>query len=210
MGASPQITRLDPSAVPQAAPVQARAFFDDPGFAFTFPDEPSRPERLTWLMQVGISYGAKYGHVSTTAGQMVGHAVWLPPGDTSISDERLAEFGFAEAPEAMGALALERFGGFMELMGVHHERLMPEPHWYLMILGVEPDRQGEGIGSSLIASTLTQADAGDLPCYLETAKEKNLAFYRRHGFEVAHEDDIPGGGPRVWMMKRPRRSSRGS
>jgi ribosomal protein S18 acetylase RimI-like enzyme len=98
--------------------------------------------------------------------------------------------------------ALTRFGDFMELMSEHHERMMPEPHWYLMILGVDPAHQGAGIGSALIAPTLAEADAAGLPCYLETAKERNLAFYRRHGFDVRHEAHIPGGGPKVWMMAR--------
>jgi ribosomal protein S18 acetylase RimI-like enzyme len=128
--------------------------------------------------------------------------VWLPPDETTLSEERMGELGFDEAPERMGQDALKRFGDFMELMSTHHQRLVPDPHWYLMILGVEPERQGQGIGSALISPTLARADADGLPCYLETAKEQNLAFYRRHGFEVRHEDDIPGGGPRMWMMIR--------
>jgi ribosomal protein S18 acetylase RimI-like enzyme len=82
-----------------------------------------------------------------------------------------------------------------------HERLVPEPHWYLMILGVDPPHQGRGVGGTLIRPTLARADAEGVRCYLETAKERNLAFYRRHGFEVAAEDDVPDG-PHVWMMTR--------
>jgi hypothetical protein len=37
---------------------------------------------------------------------------------------------------------------------------------------------------------------------LETEKEKNVAFYERHGFEVVVEDDLPRGGPHFWTMKR--------
>lgn len=90
----------------------------------------------------------------------------------------------------------------MELVSRHHERLVQAPHWYLLILGVEPERQGQGIGSALIAPNLARADAEGLPCYLETAKEPNVMFYRRHGFEVRDEENIPGGGPKVWMMVR--------
>ena len=202
MGVDLHITQLSSEAVPQAAEIQGRAFFDDPAMAFVFADEKSRPQRLSWLMGIGIAYGCRFGDVSTTADPMLGHAVWLPPGATSISDEQMNEVGFAEAPVKMGEDALGRFGGFMELVGGHHERLVPVPHWYLLILGVEPEHQGKGIGSSLIAPGLARADAEGLPCYLETSKERNVAFYRRHGFEVRHEDFIPGGGPKVWMMIR--------
>jgi len=196
------ITSLASTAVPEAADVQARAFFDDPAFVFTFPEDATRKERLSWLMGIGLGYGCRWGDVSTTAGSMMGHAVWLPPGETAMSPDRMSSVGFEEAPARMGEDALARFGGFMDLMSTHHERLVPMAHWYLMILGVDPGHQGQGIGSSLIAPTLARADANGLRCYLETAKERNVAFYRRHGFDVRHEENIPGGGPRVWMMVR--------
>jgi GNAT superfamily N-acetyltransferase len=62
-----------------------------------------------------------------------------------------------------------------------------------MILGVGPEWQGQGVGSQLLQSVLARADADGVPCYLETGTEPNLRFYRRHGFEVAIEDDVPGG-----------------
>jgi ribosomal protein S18 acetylase RimI-like enzyme len=201
-----QITSLDSSAVRPAAEIQARAFFDDPAFVFTFPDGATRRERLSWLMEIGVGYGCHYGKVSTTSGTMLGHAVWLPPGETSMAPERMATVGFEDAPARMGEDALVRFGNFMDLMSTHHERLVPVAHWYLMILGVDPEHQGRGVGSSLIAPTLARADADRLRCYLETAKERNVEFYRRHGFAVRHEEHIPGGGPKVWMMVREPRS----
>lgn len=197
-----QITRLSASALPEAGEIQGRAFFHDPAFTFTFPDDAARRHRLPWLMGIGVGYGSRFGDVLTTAGSMLGHAVWLPPGETSLSEERMGAVGFDEAPARMGADALKRFGDFMELVSRHHERLVPAPHWYLLILGVEPERQGQGIGSALIAPNLARADAEGLPCYLETAKERNVMFYRRHGFEVRDEENIPGGGPKVWMMVR--------
>ncbi len=49
---------------------------------------------------------------------------------------------------------------------------------------------------------LERADRDRLPCYLETTKEINVSFYKKHGFEVVVEDDLPRGGPRFWTMKR--------
>ena len=72
-----------------------------------------------------------------------------------------------------------------------------------MILGGDRDKQGQGVGSSLVAPMLARADAEGLPCYLETMKERNVAFYEKHGFQVVVEDDLPKGGPHFWTMKRP-------
>jgi ribosomal protein S18 acetylase RimI-like enzyme len=205
MSASLETTLLPPSALDEAAAIQGRTFFDDPLFEFVLPDEALRRAHLPWLMRVGIALGTRLGHVHTTSGAMLGHAVWLPPGETHLSDDRMAEAGFRDAETRIGASALGRFGAFMEQAAATHERLLPGPHWYLLILGVDLHVQGRGIGGSLIQPTLSRADADGLPCYLETAKERNLGFYRRHGFEVAEEQTIEAGGPTVWSMIRPPR-----
>jgi GNAT superfamily N-acetyltransferase len=185
-----------------AAQLQARAFFDDPVFSWVFTDERERRERLPWVMGVGIRLGLHFGEVHTTREPMLGHAVWLRPGSTHVSEERLHAAGFVDPEQRMGETALTRFGTFMEQVAPQHDALVQEPHWYLLILGVDPPRQGQGVGGRLIQPVLAQADADGLRCYLETAKERNLEFYRRHGFQVAREDVVQGGGPRFWMMVR--------
>ena len=77
-----------------------------------------------------------------------------------------------------------------------------EPHWYLALLGTDPVVQGLGAGGALLQPALGEADAGGLPCYLETQKEENLSFYARYGFEVLHTISVPGS-PTVWGMRRP-------
>jgi ribosomal protein S18 acetylase RimI-like enzyme len=201
-------TILQPeSALDHAASVQARAFFDDPVFTWVFPDVEERRGRLPWLMRVGVSLGMRFGEVHTTRDAMLGHAVWLPPGDTHVDAERLAAAGFLEPDTHIGVTALTRFDTFMEQMSPHHERLVPEPHWYLMILDVDPPHQGRCYGGTLLQPVLTRADREARSCYLETAKEGNLALYRKHGFEVVAEDVLHGDGPRVWMMVRKPRAA---
>ena len=41
-----------------------------------------------------------------------------------------------------------------------------------------------------------------LPVHLETAREKNVEFYRGLGFDVTAEWMVPNGGPRFWSMLR--------
>ena len=41
-----------------------------------------------------------------------------------------------------------------------------------------------------------------LVAVLDTSTAANVAFYNRHGFEVADELDLPAGGPHVWIMCR--------
>jgi hypothetical protein len=41
-----------------------------------------------------------------------------------------------------------------------------------------------------------------MPCYLETNSRKNVAIYRRFGFEVVLEDRMPGTELTVFAMLR--------
>jgi hypothetical protein len=57
------------------------------------------------------------------------------------------------------------------------------------------------VGSSLIAPVLERIDAGPAPGYLETQKEDNVPWYRRHGFDVVGEIRARGC-PTMWAMRK--------
>ncbi len=85
------------------------------------------------------------------------------------------------------------------------EKLHPRaPHWYLALLGTDPDRQGSGLGSAALQPVLDLCDTEGQAAYLESSKEGNVPFYERHGFEVTGTVDLGRGGtgPRLWLMWR--------
>jgi len=94
-----------------------------------------------------------------------------------------------------------RFGEVAAGLGQVVERRPTEPHWYLSLLGTDPAQQGRGVGSALLRPILERCDAEGWPAYLESSKEANLAFYRRHGFEVVEALHLPAG-PQIWTMSR--------
>ena len=47
---------------------------------------------------------------------------------------------------------------------------------------------------------LARARSRNLPSYLQTMNQRNIAFYQRHGFKLVGERPVAGGGPRVWGM----------
>jgi ribosomal protein S18 acetylase RimI-like enzyme len=91
------------------------------------------------------------------------------------------------------------YGRAVEAMRV---AAVPEPHWYLAGIGVEPALWRQGIGSSLMLPGLEAASRDRVPCALLTNTEQNLPFYEHHGFEIVREGRTPEGGPRAWMMRR--------
>ncbi|GHE96184.1 ribosomal-protein-alanine acetyltransferase [Amycolatopsis deserti] len=52
-------------------------------------------------------------------------------------------------------------------------------------IGVDPDYQGQGIGTALLRALLARADEVRAPVFLEvrTDNDRAQALYRRHGFE---------------------------
>ena len=98
---------------------------------------------------------------------------------------------------ALGTRLLTALPLFTEMERAHAK----EPHYYLGVLGVDPPSQGKGLSKLLLEPTLARADAEKKPAYLETAKESNLTYYRRFGFEVTREVRVKDAPP-LWCMQR--------
>src|SRR4051794_16076956 len=83
-----------------------------------------------------------------------------------------------------------------------HKRDAPGPHWYLGVIGVDPELQGMGVGRRLVEHVVARADAAGVPCYLETAKAGKGQFYVNRGFEVKVDTVDPVSGLRLWTFLR--------
>jgi ribosomal protein S18 acetylase RimI-like enzyme len=108
------------------------------------------------------------------------------------------------APPMLLTMGMAVPRGF-RIMSAWGKRDPRERHWHIGPVGVQPDLQGRGIGTSLMASFLELVDEQRSPAYLETDRERNLAFYQRFGFAVVAEEDILG--VRNWYMWREARTS---
>jgi GNAT superfamily N-acetyltransferase len=170
----------------------ARAFEDDPVMSWLYPGL-HRLESFFRNYELRLHLG--HGSVFTTDG-VDGGAIWAPPGKwrTSVPDV------LRVAPALLRATGtrLRRAIGTMQAVESKHPK---EPHWYLAALGTDPAKQGRGIGSALLAPILQRCDDEGVPAYLESSKEGNIPFYRRHGFEVTREIHLPKG-PTIWPMWR--------
>jgi ribosomal protein S18 acetylase RimI-like enzyme len=199
----PQPVLLTREQIEDAGAMAARAFLADPGMAYAVHDQGRRAAFLVPLMETVVRYGHRYGEVYTTPGRPEGVAVWLPPpGRSSASYPGLLRCGLLRSVmrtrpwESARMFLLGTHTGLLDLDGYG------KSHWYLWLLGVDPARQGQGIGSALIRPVLQQADAARLPCSLETMTERNVRFYQQHGFRVVRQGRCPLGGPMAWAMWR--------
>ena len=196
-GAAPAVRLAAVDERERLAEALTAAFFDDPVMTWILSDPIRRPRRLAAMFAVLLK--GHYLPLQTvwTTPDIAGGALWAPPGHGVVPITTVIRNGI----DLLRALGTQSIRAMRAL--THVEQLHPkDPHWYLGVLGTRPERQGTGVGSALLAPVLARCDDEGVPAYLESSKESNIAFYRRHGFAVTGEIPLPGGGPTVWPMWR--------
>jgi ribosomal protein S18 acetylase RimI-like enzyme len=187
--------------VPALGDVLGRAFDTDPIFRAILPDDAHRARALpvlfrAWLRRLHLGHQASY-----TTDDLAGAALWSPPGRWHIGVLDQAVM----APAMIGALGARVLTGLRVLLAVESPHPKEPAHWYLRVIGCDPERQGRGLGAELLRPVLEKCDAEGLPAYLESSNDKNLSFYRRHGFREVKQV-VTHLGPHAWLMWRePRR-----
>jgi ribosomal protein S18 acetylase RimI-like enzyme len=194
-----RVVPLEAHQLGRACEVMGRAFREDQLLKYLVPDDAERARLAPSFVGKVVRYCSSYGQVHTTP-MLEGVACWLPPGGSAPTFTRMLRTGLLTEPLKFGWAGFRRFMDMVSYTEKVHKRAVPGPHWYLWGLGVEPSEQGKGIGGALMGPILARAAAEGLPCYLETHNEANVPFYRKHGFEVVSDGEVPKRGPRVWAM----------
>lgn len=182
--------------VEAAAATLSAAFADYPWTRHTVAAdhhvERMRQLQLLFLARIALPYGRVWVTDDCEA-----VAVWTPP-------ERAAEVDqtFAELEADFSRLAGDRAQAWAEAEAELAPYRPQEPVWLLATIGVDPARQGQGLGTAVIRPGLAAAQAASVPAYLETASLRNVAFYERLGFRTLAEVQLSGNGPRTWCMIR--------
>jgi ribosomal protein S18 acetylase RimI-like enzyme len=191
--------RLGRGDVDAVAALLARAFTGDPVVDFLLGGDRERERRLIFgalcrdVERAGVIEGVREG------GRLTAVAVWLPPGAHPVPLRREARM----LPSwlrlgRMHPRAIPRLLRAMPALDGLHPH---EPHWFLSLLGTEPDAQGGGLGSALVASGVRRAEVEGVPVHLDTGRSENVPWYRRFGFEVADEVRVVSGAPPTWGMR---------
>jgi ribosomal protein S18 acetylase RimI-like enzyme len=195
-----RISKMNEDQLPLAAKALSNAFHNDPLQTYAFPDEEDRRACSPSHFSAALNYGAIFGEIYV-ADNVAGASIWLGPGETDMTPERGAEAGFTELPDKMGHAAFERFFTALEFMDQYHKQDMAGPHWYTMVLGVDPAFQGQGLGRALLEPVLERSRAEMIPVYLETAQPSNVSFYKNVGFDVLRELTEPSSTLPVWTFR---------
>lgn len=180
--------------VPAVAAMLARAFADDPMIQVSLAPE-DRDERARRFFTLLDEEWADLG-VLWEAGDAAGAAAWIPPEQhDALADQNAALRDAFHALSPDGGVLHDALWDWVE------SKIPDEPVWFLDQIGVDPTRQGEGIGGALIELGLGWARRDGTPAFLETGIARNVAYYERFGFRLVDEGDAPLDGPHVWFMR---------
>lgn len=178
--------------IPALKGILARAFEDDPVTTWMLGSDPGDLARFYEIYELRPRLAETY-----TTEDLSGAAIWTAPGKWKMPLLTTLRMGPT-------MLRLQKQG---LRVGIKVERLLDaghpkEPHWYLAVLGTDPAKQGMGVGSAVLKPILDRCDREGIGAYLESSKQENVPFYRRHGFDVTSEVHLPKEGPTLWLMWR--------
>ncbi|PZG10979.1 N-acetyltransferase [Micromonospora craterilacus] len=189
----PTIVQLGPEDARWVAERIAESFMVLPATRWLVPDEAKREAVLAGNFEIIVAYALRHGLVFG-AENRAGVAVWLPSVGEPLPppedyDARLAAACGEWTP---------RFVHLDELFAANHPH---EDHHHLALLAVQPDRQGQGIGTALLHHHHAWLDANGVAGYLEASSEISRSLYARHGYRGSEPFRLPDGTP-FWPMWR--------
>ncbi len=190
-----EIRSATPEEAPKAVATIVAAFITDPVARFAWPSPHEYVDCMAVLTREfgGGSFERGSAYVSA---DFCGAALWLPPGVHPNGEALEKVFRDTAKPEHLDDLLLT-----FEKMGQWHPE---EPHWYLPLIGVEPNAQGTGLGGALMRHAVSRCNEAGALAYLESSNPRNISLYERHGFEVMGQIRA-GACPVVTpMLRKPR------
>jgi ribosomal protein S18 acetylase RimI-like enzyme len=189
------VREAKPDELETVIDIQVLAFSADPVMRWLYPEAEAYLRHFRGFAE---AFGARaFDHsMAWIAGDFGGAQMWLPPGVES-DGERLE----AIVKESIDETRMDSTFAIMEKMAQLH---IEEDHWYLPMIGVDPARQGQGIGGALLRHALLKCDEAGLPAYLESSNPANVPLYERHGFRVVETIQVGSAPPIFPMMRKAR------
>lgn len=181
----------------------ASAFHADPVMNWFVRQDERHDEALRDLIgNLVDQYIARGWAVAAADGSCA--TLWSRPGTMAASMNIMEQLGML--PRILRTCTFRGLPRVLKVMDTVEKNHPKSPdHFYLFMIGVHGDYQGQGLGSTILAKTLETVDAAKMPAYLESSSPKNLPLYERHGFKIMKELKFENG-PSLWPMWREART----
>jgi ribosomal protein S18 acetylase RimI-like enzyme len=196
------LLKLDKKYIKPACLVLSKAFKNDPFNIYAFPDPEERVKKMPYAYQFLLRYYVSYGQCYITSPKLEGVAVWIHSDNLGASFWRMFISGAIWPAMRIGMGTSRRTQVLTNFIEKKHHELVPDKHWYLFLIGVDPKYQGRGYASHLLNGMLSEIDKEGLPCYLETEVKGNVPIYEHFNFHVIDEFTVPNTDVNLMAMLR--------
>ena len=193
---------LEKKEIQKVSESLARAFEEDPLFLYCLDGMENKHEKRVQIFKVLLKYGLRYGNAVNTQ-NLEGSMAWFSQIEKyeEISTWRLLRSGGLTLVLKLGIKCLKRLDVASEIIvKLRAKYTKKESHWYLAIIGVDPNYQGKGFASILLKYLISTSDS--YPIYLETFVEKNVPIYEHFNFKVVEIATVPDANIPIWAMLR--------
>ena len=165
MTTAPAVHPVTPNDRDEVAGSLARAFVDDPVWKWL---TAARHDRFAELSQdffsVTVRHHIHLGGAWASEGNRAG-ALWSPPNAWRTKPLEILSL-LRPSVRLFGTRATTALSALSSMEKKHPS----EPHWYLAVLGTDPEVQGKGHGSAVLQPVLDRCDLEGVPAYLESSK----------------------------------------
>ncbi len=205
--------KLGERDVAATAAVLARAFADNPAYAWMHPRRATRARdleaffvrNLHWHLPLDLTWVAARGDA------VLGTSTLEPPGGVPSGLRAAVAHWVVPTVRNQGLRTFVRtLSADREFRTRYRTLTRGRAYYHLHAVAVAPEGQGRGIGTTLVAAALREWELRSArdgaPIVVSTQRERNLPLYERAGF-VLESDAVLGEGLarrgyRTWFMTR--------
>lgn len=159
--------------------ILAKSFDDNKSVNYVIKQGPSRQVRVRGLMDYSFNVCQAFGDVWISDDAQACALVLYPDKKRSTLNAILWD-----AKLALSVIGLGRVGQVLSRESKIKSLHPKEQFSYLWFIGVPPEFQNKGKGGQLLEEIIHESGTQGRPVYLETSVDRNLPWYKKHGFEI--------------------------
>ena len=165
--------------------ILSASFDDNKSVNFVVKQDKNREKRIKGLMEYSFDICNAFGDVWISEDGQACALVLMP-------DKKKASLSAIlwDVRLALSVISINRIGPVLSRESKIKSFHPKEPFSYLWFIGVKPELQNKWNGSQLLREIIKESKQGKRPIYLETSVERNLPWYKNHGFEIYNTLDL--------------------
>jgi ribosomal protein S18 acetylase RimI-like enzyme len=158
--------------------ILTKSFDSNKSVNYVVKQDKKREKRIRKLMDYSFELCWESGEIYLTPDKKAVALILLPHNKkTSLKSI------FQDLNLAISSIGITRVSKVLKLESTIKKNY-PKCLMYISFIGVSPESQRAGIGSSLLKDIIQLSNKRKIPIYLETSMSENVAFYEKHNFEL--------------------------